>query len=96
MYFVTLHAIGQFRSRVADIQPATVIRVVLSELSKRRRVIEQGKQEVIYAGYYGHRPFYAIVVEGEGRWPAIATVLGVSSKLHGQICKKKAVIITEG
>lgn len=96
MYFVTPHAIGQFRTRVADIQPAMVIRVILSELSKRRRVIEEGKKGTIYAGYYRRSPFYAIIVQGEGQWPAIATVLGVSSKLHGQICKKKAVIITEG
>lgn len=95
MYFVTPHAVTQFRRRVANIHPANIISIILAELSKRQRVIENGRQEKIYAGRYFHHPFYAIVVDGEGEWPAIATVLGKCSKLHGQICKKKAIIITE-
>lgn len=94
-FFVTPHAIRQFQNRVANVSATEVIDAVLSELDKRKRVVENGGNDTIYAGLYRRMPFYAIIVEGTGEWPAVATILGESSKLHGQFCKRKARIIIE-
>jgi hypothetical protein len=94
-YFITPHAIRQFQQRVADIPARDVISTVLAELDKRKRIVEDDRDELIYTGLYDGYPFYAIIVNGEGDWPAIATIIGKASVVHAQLCKRKARIVRD-
>lgn len=94
-YFITPHAVRQFQARVANVPAADVISAVLSELAKRKRIVEDGRDELVYTGLFEGQPFYAIIVHGKGEWPAVATIVGKASMLHAQLCKRKARIVHE-
>lgn len=74
-YYITQHAVQQFRERIAHLPPEVVIQVVERGLLRSQHAFWahggcEGRQ-CIHQG----TPFYPVVGPGEGPWPAVVTVL---------------------
>lgn len=90
--FLTPHAYARFCERVAPVSHAEAVRVMRRLLERGRRVIEEDRDEVIYTGSYRGHPVYLALGEGEDDKPAVVSVYGRESVVHGRVCRGEAVI----
>lgn len=105
-YFVTPHAMDRFRRRVdGSLSDREIIRVVQSELQKRRLVLEPeiSSDYRVYACSYptkhGDKAFYCCVGAGEsdkGDWPSVVTIKGEGSVIHGKLSGNQRLIREKG
>lgn len=102
-YFVTPHAVDRFQKRVANISGNRVIMEVQHALQWPLRVVEEDydSEHRIYACTWRGRhgsvvPYYASVGEGEGEWPAVVTIKGRGSVIHGKLCGNERLIERKG
>lgn len=94
-FFVTPHAIDRFREMFGEqLSRERVIDAIQSEAQRRLRVFDVERiSEMLLHGTFQNRKFYIVVTKGEGEWPSVATVLGIDSVLHGNMCKGLAVAV---
>lgn len=92
-YFVTNHAIEAFQEKIYNLRPDEIIVLIQYWLQRvRNKPIEifkkDGKLNATYRVDFGEKPVYIPVVANPGReWPAVPTVYGEESKLHGKYIK---------
>lgn len=102
-YFVTQHAIDRFQRRVCDLPRNEVIMEVQRALQYPMRVVEEDWDDEceVYFALYRHgrgqiSPYYPVVGEGEGEWPAVMTIKGRGSVIHGKLCGNRNLIKRKG
>jgi len=92
-YFVTPHAVRQFQQRVANLPARKVIEIVQQALQKPDLV-----EPPTFRGFYGRKPFYMMVglPSNDGDWPAVITIMGPESRIHGKLMKRARLAREEG
>src|SRR5690606_22607616 len=82
--YLTPHAYGRFRARVADVSHAEAVRAVEVALRRPRRVVEPDRSaERLYAARYRGRPLYLTPGPGDGDDPSGVRSYGQASVRHG-------------
>lgn len=94
-YFISPHAIKRFQAHVARIPAAQIINIIQLRLQAPGKPaqweISNGKMTPLFRAEYGTnsagrpRVFYIPVVTGDGRWPAVPTVITSNSPLHKRL-----------
>ena len=85
-FFVTPHAVDQFREKITKLPAATVISAVQRALQAADLV-----DLPVYRGYIGGQVFYAVVAPPTDaeEWEAVVTILGKESHIHNKLMKQR-------
>lgn len=87
-FFVSPHAVIRFQERVANIPAGQVIIIIQSALQDHGLPIQVEYRDSqicpIFRARYRDKTYYIPVAKGEGAWPAVPTIYGEESELHGK------------
>ena len=93
-YFVTPHAVDQFKDRIEDISATEVIEAVqalLNDDPPRVPDSRNPRDSDLFVGQHEGVVYYVPVVEPDeehGDWPVVPTILGEESVLHGELAQR--------
>lgn len=92
-YFITNHAVEQFREYVESLSAAEIIVILQRRLQQPGQPVQweirDGMMVPIFMSIHDGKAYYIPVVTGRGKWPAVPTILGENSALHQALFFKK-------
>ena len=87
-FFISPHAVRRFQERVADIPAGQVIATVQAALQDHELPVQVEYRDSqvcpVFRARYKEKAYYIPVAKGDGAWPAVPTIYGEESELHGK------------